>query len=378
MAFKKKIKGKKSRFYYVDFWIGERGHPEAIHVNKSTKSANYEEACQIEDTWKAEAEERYFNNKGSLSNAEDYTLSQALKHTWEATGAQNKDGERPKRQLQGILNLNGDVALSELSGNQGFTTINNLRNNLLGLDNGRGRVLNHETVDRYMSRLKTLLNTVQRDFRLYDDLIIPHFYMFNKKHSRTRLLSQAEEVKLFKLMEADHPDKAQLFKVLLDTGMRLSEGLTMDYRHNIFLEKKMITIRGDHMSIKSGKARSVPLTKRAYEILRSRKATHPERPFPWRQDAMSRLFKKYRIKMNFLSDGEFTAHMLRHTCTTRLLAAGVEKALVQSWLGHSAERMTDLYTHLVVEDMRSGAALLDQLHDDLHRPTGISPSPPNV
>jgi integrase len=376
VAFKKKIKGRQSRYYYVDFWIGDKGSPGAIHVNRSTKSANYDEACKIEDTWKSEAEERYFKGNGAMATcADDFTLQQALDHTWESKWSHNKKGMRPKRQIEYIIELIGDVPLSQLSGNMGFTTINNLRNQMLGMENNKGRAIKHETVDRYMSGLKTLLNTVQRDFRLYDDLIIPHVYMFNKKRARSRLLSGPEEVKLFKLMAKDHPAEAQLFTVLLDTGMRLSEGLTMTYQENIFLEKKMITIRGDHMSIKNSKARSVPLTKRSYDILRSRKFTHPERPFPWRQDTMSHLFRSYSVKMGFGNDVDFTPHMLRHTCTTRLLAAGLEKPFVQAWLGHSAEKMTDHYGHLVVEDIRGGAELLDTIYEKNFN-TGISQDKP--
>ena len=37
MPFKKKIRGKPSTFYYMDFWIGKRGAPGSIHVNRSTR-----------------------------------------------------------------------------------------------------------------------------------------------------------------------------------------------------------------------------------------------------------------------------------------------------------------------------------------------------
>jgi integrase len=70
--------------------------------------------------------------------------------------------------------------------------------------------------------------------------------------------------------------------------------------------------------------------------------------------------------MGFADDKEFTPHMLRHTCTTRLIARGESPAIVQKWMGHSQAKMTEHYTQLGVEDMRGGAKILDTYYNNLY------------
>lgn len=53
-------------------------------------------------------------------------------------------------------------------------------------------------------------------------------------------------------------------------------------------------------------------------------------------------------------------HDLRHTCATRLVAAGVDIAIVKEILGHSDIRVTDRYSHASREQLLRAVKTQDQ------------------
>jgi len=363
MAFRRTINSRKSKNYYVDFWVGDRYTKEAIHINRSTHCDNYEEALVEEKNMRAEAEEQYLIRQGVLSESMfDFTLSQALEWMWDFHWQHNANGQKPYAQITKCIEILNDPPMSAFSGEQGTVTIQRLRTALVGKLNGAGRMRNGVTVDRYLAALRTLLNVV-KEHKPMRSLDVPKFPMFNIKNRRERILSFAEEIALFKLMDTGHPEFAQLFKVLLDTGMRLSEALYMNYQKNIMIDTACVSLFSTDVSCKTKTPRTVPLTKRATNILRRRRHTHPTRPFPWTPSRAGQVFRLYRIKMGYGHDKEFVPHMLRHSCTTRMLGAGVPLTVVQAYLGHSNIHMTTWYNHFVVEDLRMGAEVLDQQHE---------------
>jgi integrase len=379
MPFRKKIRGKLSRFYYVDFWVG--GEPFGIHVNKSTRTENYDEACLVEMRWRAEAggsfkkefSEHTDLNQFTLGEAKNeisehndlnqLTLGEALEWVRREKWHHNRTAARSYMHIRKCIELIGNVPLIELSGNKGLQTIRKVRFMLLGSHNKQGRIMGKVTVDRYMAALRTLLRTIRDEYPM-TELAVPKIPMYNETNRRERILSETEEVELFMMMEDGHPEFAALFKFLLDTGLRLSEALQLDYRKHIFLDKRQITVYASNTKTK--RPRSVPLTIRAYEILNSRHAISFPRPFPWNPTECDRIFRSYRIKMGFGADKDFVPHMLRHTCTTRLLKCGIPLALVQSWIGHCTAQMTQWYSHFVVEDMREAASTLDKFNTQLN------------
>jgi len=52
-------------------------------------------------------------------------------------------------------------------------------------------------------------------------------------------------------------------------------------------------------------------------------------------------------------------HMLRHTCCTRLLGAGVDIRSVMQWMGHSSLEMTQRYAHFIPSSLDNAADALD-------------------
>jgi integrase len=83
---------------------------------------------------------------------------------------------------------------------------------------------------------------------------------------------------------------------------------------------------------------------------------------PLLPENFARRFLKPAAKTAGLVDADGTPwpafHVLRHTCATNLLRAGVPPKSVQLWLGHHAAAFTlDTYGHLLSDDLPDGEVL---------------------
>jgi site-specific recombinase XerD len=57
----------------------------------------------------------------------------------------------------------------------------------------------------------------------------------------------------------------------------------------------------------------------------------------------------------------FPAVILRHTCASRLVNAGIDLYVVKEWLGHSSIQVTEKYAHLAPHKLSHAAKILDDL-----------------
>ena len=86
---------------------------------------------------------------------------------------------------------------------------------------------------------------------------------------------------------------------------------------------------------KSGRARSIPMTKRVRAIMLNRQASTPDKPFHLNNDQAINAFQWVRKVMGLEHDKEFVLHSLRHTCASRLLNKGADIVTIKEWLGHA-------------------------------------------
>jgi integrase len=113
------------------------------------------------------------------------------------------------------------------------------------------------------------------------------------------------------------------------------------------------TMRLQHGSTKSGRGRSIPLTPRAVVALDALIASplHGNITVDWCGHRWGHLRRTCGLR-------DVNLHVLRHTCASRLVQAGVDLYTVAAWLGHSSVKVTERYAHLQPDALRTALQAL--------------------
>lgn len=204
------------------------------------------------------------------------------------------------------------------------------------------------------SRLKQIIYTHLTDIfgkaqknKIIKDNIMN--YIEKPKHIKktTKALNRQEQ-KLFieKCKDSKYGD---YFLLLLHQGMRRGELLALE-RNDINFENETITI--DKCINELGKTttpktatstRTIPIFKTSLQILSKYKNTKG-RIFNITKNPVQNEFKKIMKELNLQ---EFTIHSLRHTFITRWTELGAPSKLIQKWVGHEDNKITEkVYTKI--------------------------------
>ena len=213
-----------------------------------------------------------------------------------------------------------------------------------------GTGVKNSTINRKLSNLHTLLKFG------YDRgwvAKLPKFTWQHEDNERIRWLTQEEETKLLSLLS---PEYAAFCEILIHTGMRRGELMTLQRDQ----------IDGDYLRLwktKTKKARSVPMTPRAKELV------NQWVPFNIELSPFRTAWLKAKKEMGLENDPNFVLHVLRHTTATRLLDTTGNIAVVQKMLGHRKIATTMRYAHI------SDDSLLDaiRLTAEKHSPHLVTP-----
>lgn len=190
---------------------------------------------------------------------------------------------------------------------------------------------------------------------------------------------------------------AALWRICLDTGMRLGEVMALSWR-DVDLDKATISVtrtltrdaKGQNkigeIPKTSASRRSIVIGQSTITALRSYRAQQAQRRL-----LLGRTWTDRNLVFD-RGDGEpmqptvvrhafdrvldlnpeiprLTPHGMRHTMATLLLKAGVNPKIVQERLGHASIQMTlDRYSHVTLTMQESAAAVLDALLSAEARP----------
>lgn len=146
-----------------------------------------------------------------------------------------------------------------------------------------------------------------------------------------------------------------IFELMYSSGLRVSEVSALN-TDDIDKESRMILLR----LAKWGKDRVVPVSRTAMKFLemylpvkrfKTKKAVFTGAYGRLKAPAINRRFKKHLKKAGLYREG-LSAHSIRHSTATHLLANGADLRYVQELLGHESIETTAIYTHELYENLK--------------------------
>ena len=207
------------------------------------------------------------------------------------------------------------------------------------------------TINRKLAVLSKLLRRAKKLGLLS---ALPEIERQREGKGRDRVWSKEDERKALEFLEHHGMlSTAALVRFLLYTGCRVGEAYDLDRAD---VSGKTITFR----ETKNGTTRVIPMVPNAElgwkYICRTSNAAKPFSVVP--RDTFRGHWERLRVHFGAAEDRSFVPHMLRHTCATRLVQAGVDLPRVMKWMGHKSVQVTMRYSHLAPKDLDLAAAAL--------------------
>ena len=214
------------------------------------------------------------------------------------------------------------------------------------------------TINRKLANLRVLLKDAVDNKRL---MAMPAGIRREPEgNARERVLTPEEEQAALRFFEHTGRDvSGHLFTFLLYTGMRVGEALSLDRKH---VRGRQATVH--HTKAKNKNTRTITLVSKAEAAWKAVCAL-TNSPTPFQAVMPYWTFRDHwaalKDHLGVSDDPEFVPHMLRHTCATRLVVAGVPLPHVMKWMGHKSMQVTLRYTHLVPHDLDVAAQALEEV-----------------
>jgi len=329
---------RRGKVFYMNFTVN------GVRVFRSTGMTTKREAKAVEA---AERHKILKNAKQTpQEKAANTLLLDAVEQTYEAKWKHGKDSQRSYRRACNLAELIGNMPIKDID----EATVQQLIRDIESRKTGNAVA----TINRYLACLKTILKQMKQQ---------TDFITLRKEHKgRIRVISKAEEQQIISLLRQDHGGKrkyygevADLIEVLLDTGMRLAEGINLLYQ-DVNFESNLIHVWKN----KGNRPRSVPMTARARRILESRQQTAPVKPFSIKDHQAETAWAWIRKKMGLSGDKEFVIHSAtRHTCASRMANKGIDVFTIKEILGHASITTTMIYCHLDPSKLSHAVSVLE-------------------
>lgn len=209
------------------------------------------------------------------------------------------------------------------------------------------------TTNMYWRSIKTVFS-----FAVKNDLLekspFRNSHQIRLPERRPVFMSKQELAAFYE--KVDNPTLRDLYETAALTGLRLGEAVGLSWEQIQFDRRSIEVVNTDVFQTKSGRARSVPMNDRVYEILKRRSEKRgravfckENNGFPYSPSFVTHQFKEY-AKASNLSE-KFHFHCLRHSCASLLCQAGVSIYAVKEILGHASVVTTQCYSHLSANNL---------------------------
>ena len=180
----------------------------------------------------------------------------------------------------------------------------------------------------------------------------PKIEKLKEFQGRLRWVSPEEEISLLQFFKNTNIQMYVFAIMALDTGLRVSELLHLEMRD---IENGWVRV----WESKGGTPRSVPLTERAKEAVRSLQVSSGKLFDGLNQDHVTYQWNQMKQALGLGGDKEFVPHCLRHTFCSRLVQKGVSIFTIKELAGHSSVNVTMRYAHLAQNNLLEAIKTLE-------------------
>ncbi|MGA2149726.1 MAG: site-specific integrase [Bryobacteraceae bacterium] len=226
----------------------------------------------------------------------------------------------------------------------------------------RKQPLSPASVNRELATLRRLLRLAQ-EWKILDR--VPRIHLLRGEHQREFTFNRQQE-KLYFEMAEPYGDLRDVAAVLIDTGLRIRECLTLEWPEVRLepaegAEHGYMTVRRKHA--KNSKSRNVPLTARVVEVLSRRAPAARGLVFrradgqPLYQTWLNQQHADLRALLKMPAD--CVLHSFRHTFGTRLGETGADAFTIMKLMGHSTVTVSQRYVHPSPEAMERAVSRME-------------------
>jgi len=172
-----------------------------------------------------------------------------------------------------------------------------------------------------------------------------------KTKGRVMVWTEAEATKLYKAFQEHVPALLGMTVVMMNTGIRAGEALALEWSCVNFEKGMLLIYPNEEWQPKNGEPREVPFSSACLPWLqgkrKSRRWVFPSgkgtRYATWPQNQWNRAREKSGVGGS--------PHVCRHTFASHFLASQPDLFLLAKVLGHSHQRVTELYAHLLPDHL---------------------------
>jgi len=230
--------------------------------------------------------------------------------------------------------------------------------------------LNEEDIRTYLKQLSrqgvsdSSMNQAVNAIKFYYEQVLNmpnRFYRIERPRKKKPLPKVISKEEALRLVHTTTNTKHRcIISLLYGSGLRKNELLSLR-PEDIDSKRMLIYIK----NAKGGKDRYTLLGKNQLNDLRSyfKEARPKEYLFeapnggPYSATSVSNIVRRSAERIALSKS--LTPHMLRHSFATHLLEAGVDLRYIQTLLGHSTSKTTEIYTHVAIKQLTRIDNLLD-------------------
>lgn len=223
------------------------------------------------------------------------------------------------------------------------------------------------TINRKLACLSVILQTANA---YGGQFAHPPLKLFTRKEGvgRLRWLSPEEESAALAWFRQWYSDGADLFVVLIDTGMRFGEATSAVTARDVDFKTGLVAVWVN----KTDLPRSIPMTERVKEVYLRWTKVNPTGPvMPVAHSVFLLRWRRMAAVLGLQADKQFVPHVLRHTCMSRLAQAGVPLAALQAWGGWTNYNMVMRYAHLSPRHLTTHVGALEEYSKGIKSPGSV-------